>query len=597
MKYLFLFLPLFLILAREANSSLFASSDFLVSQTVDYVYDSVGNSTVTHRFALTNNTSFSYASSYQLRLQGLSSAPKNLVASDSRGPLNASLQPLPPDGYQATVILSRPAVGKNQTLNFQLSYNSDPAKHNGQIWEIILPRLVSPQPVDSYRVNLTVPDSFGQPAFISPLPATIQQSTYSFTPSQLANTPVVASFGQLQNYAFTLKYHLSNTSSKTTGATIALPPDTAYQRVIYSAILPPPQNVTVDPDGNWIASYSLSPKSQLDITASGQARLLSQPNTSFSQNFSPLLQPDKHWPVDNPDLTDLASSLKTPQSIYTFVVNHLTYDYSRLTRESASIRRGALAAFENPQSSLCTDFTDLFITLARAAGIPAREIQGFAYSTDPRLQPLSLAGDVLHSWAQYWDPTRRVWASVDPTWGQTTGADYLTQFDFSHFAFVIHGLSSTSPLPPTDVDVKFSPYIDPPAPPLDISWIRPSQFFPLFPIPTTLRVTNNQPWALYRLPIEFLTSSLISDAIPPFAKVDFPATLRLPLSPSFQTRYYTATVGSRRVTYNIEARYFLAWHLILGLSISFIVIAGGLIAYRAWSLHLQRHHPKYPLRG
>jgi len=589
-KFLLLFLPLLF------PVSVFAS-DFNVNQTVDYVYDSSGRSTVTHRFTLTNNSSFAYATSYQLKLQGLSSAPQNLAASDAVGPLKASLQPAPPDGYQIIVDLSRPVVGKNQSSNFQLSYTSDPAKHNGQIWELTLPRLTSVDSIDSYSLNLTVPEAFGKPAFISPLPVQTNNSTYTFIQSQLTDSPVIASFGQLQNYAFTLKYHLSNSSSKPVPATIALPPDTGYQRVLYSSIQPPPENVTVDPDGNWIASYTLKPKSGLDISASGQARLLSQPTSSFSQTFFPGLRADKYWPVDNPDLKDLGQSLKTPRDIYAFVVRYLTYDYSRLTPTSATVRRGALEAFADPSHSLCSDFTDLFITLARAAGISAREVQGFAYSTDPHLQPLSLVTDVLHSWPQYWDTTRNVWVSIDPTWGKTTRADYFSQFDFSHFAFVIHGQSSTQPLPPTDIDVNFAPYTEPSPPPLDISWIRPSQFVPVFPIRTTLRVRNNQPWALYRLPIEFDSASLLVEILPPYATADLPITIRTPLWPSFQSRYYTASAGTRRVTYNIGARYFLAWHITLGLIVSLIIITTGFVAYRSWSLHLQRRRRKYPLRG
>lgn len=574
-----------------------AADDFRVSQIVDYVYDSSGNSTVTHNFTLTNNSSFSYASSYQLRLQGLQSEPKNLVASDSRGPLTVSLQPLPPDGYQATVLLTRPAVGKNQTLEFKLSYNSDPAKHNGQIWEITLPRLLNLEKIDSLRVLLSVPESFGKPAFLSPQPSESRDNTYVFTKDQLVNTPVIASFGQLQNYTFTIKYSIKNSSAKPAPATIALPPDTSYQHVIYTSIQPPPSTVSLDPDGNWLASYTLGPESQLEITASGQARLLSQPNTSFPQTNSLPVQSDKYWPVDNPDLKDLAKSLKNPKDIYSFVVKHLSYDYSRLTPQSAALRRGALEAFGNPSQSLCTDFTDLFITLARAAGIPAREIQGFAYTTDSRLRPLSLVADILHSWVQYWDEARGMWVSIDPTWGNTTGGDYFSQFDFSHFAFVIHGQSSTTPLPPTDIDIKFAPYSDPPAPPLDISWTRPSQFFPVFPARTTLTVKNNQPWALYRLPVEFMPFSGNLEVLPPFARADLPVIIKTPFFPGFQTRFYTATAGTRRVTYNIGADYFLAWHIFLGITISVIVITAGFIAYRTWSLHLQRQGRKNFVRG
>ncbi|TSC85456.1 MAG: Uncharacterized protein G01um101416_843 [Microgenomates group bacterium Gr01-1014_16] len=599
MKYFFLFLILFFI-PNPAQ----ASNDFTVAQVVDYNFDATGRSTVTHKFTLTNKSSFSYASSYQLKLQGLVNPPKNLVASDSQGSLKTTLITTPPDIQLITVDLSHPAVGVGQSLDFQLTYNSDPATHNGQIWEIVLPRTLNLENIDSYSLRLSVPDSFGLPAFLSPPPSGSQNSVFTFTKELLINSPVLASFGQLQNYAFTVKYHLSNPTQKPSPATIALPPDTQYQRVIYASILPPPSNVSIDEDGNWIATYSLLPNSQLDITAIGQARLLSQPNTIFNQSSTPFVQPDEYWPADDSSLADLAKSLKTPKAIYSYVVKYLTYDYSRLTPQSAAVRRGALAAFSDPAHSLCTDFTDLFITLVRAAGISAREIQGFAYTTDSRLRPLSLVADVLHSWPQYWDTTKNTWISVDPTWGHTTGADYFSQFDFSHLALVIHGKSSTSPLPPTDIEVKFAPYTDPPTPPLDISWTKPAQFLPFLPIHTFLTVTNNQPWALYNHPLVLsvtrlaLTtpSQLTISTLPPFAHVTFPITLKTSALPDFQPRFFSITAPNRRVSYNIGARYFLAWHITLGLIIALIIITTGFIAYRAWSLHLQKRGRKYPVR-
>ena len=60
----------------------------------------------------------------------------------------------------------------------------------------------------------------------------------------------------------------------------------------------------------------------------------------------------------------------------------------------------------------CTDFADLYTTLARAAKLPARTVYGLVYkdSTKP--------GFVFHAWNEvYFDDS---WHSVDPTWNQTT---------------------------------------------------------------------------------------------------------------------------------------------------------------------------------
>ena len=92
------------------------------------------------------------------------------------------------------------------------------------------------------------------------------------------------------------------------------------------------------------------------------------------------------------------------------------------------------------------EFTDLFITIARSAGIPAREVNGFAYTENPDIQPLSLVNDVLHAWPEYYDSEKGVWIPVDPTWGSTTGGvDYFSKLDLRHFTFVVHGKDSTKP--------------------------------------------------------------------------------------------------------------------------------------------------------
>jgi hypothetical protein len=107
------------------------------------------------------------------------------------------------------------------------------------------------------------------------------------------------------------------------------------------------------------------------------------------------------------------------------------------------------------------EYTDLFIALARAAGIPAREINGYAYTENPEIQPLSLVADVLHSWPEYWDEQKQVWIPIDPTWGSTTGGvDFFSKLDLRHFTFVIHGKDDTTPYPPGSYKLGPSPQKD-----------------------------------------------------------------------------------------------------------------------------------------
>jgi len=91
---------------------------------------------------------------------------------------------------------------------------------------------------------------------------------------------------------------------------------------------------------------------------------------------------------------------------------------------------------------------DFFIALARAQGIPARELEGAAFSTSPELKPLSLSQDILHAWPEYYDEQKQSWIQVDPTWANTTGGiDYFNKLDLNHFVFVIHGSDPLKPPP------------------------------------------------------------------------------------------------------------------------------------------------------
>lgn len=61
----------------------------------------------------------------------------------------------------------------------------------------------------------------------------------------------------------------------------------------------------------------------------------------------------------------------------------------------------------------CTEHTALFVALARAAGIPAREVSGLVYGGD------EIGGFAWHAWAEVEIDGR--WRRVDPSWGEASG--------------------------------------------------------------------------------------------------------------------------------------------------------------------------------
>ena len=229
---------------------------------------------------------------------------------------------------------------------------------------------------------------------------------------------------------------------------IALPPTTNYQEVQVQEIDPKPQNVIEDSDGNWLAQYVLAPSKKIDIRVKGKAKIMLHPKKQemSDRELKEYLKEQPYWQTTKKEIKDLALKLKTPYAIYQYVVDSLIYDFQRV--ETNQPRAGAFEVLKNPKSAVCLEFTDLFIALARAAGIPAREVNGFAYTQNEKERPLSLVKDVLHAWPEYYDSDIQTWVMIDPTWGNTTGGvDYFYTLDFDHFAFVIKGVNSNYPIP------------------------------------------------------------------------------------------------------------------------------------------------------
>jgi len=264
----------------------------------------------------------------------------------------------------------------------------------------------------------------------------------------LGKSGISLAFGTRQTYALDLKYHLKNPNLFPIKTEIALPPQTNYQDVLIDSIIPNPDNVKIDQDGNWLAEYTLSPSQVLNISLIGEVNemLNGRQEVLTSVGQANYVKSQKYWETNAANIKEKAKSLLTPEEIYQFVVGTLNYDFSRAS--SKKPRLGGSAVLNNPTSAVCLEFTDLFITLARANGIPAREVDGFAFTNNSQTRPLSLSEDILHAWPEYYDSEKGAWVMVDPTWGNTTGGvDYFNTFDFDHIAFAIHGISSDYPIP------------------------------------------------------------------------------------------------------------------------------------------------------
>ncbi|MEK7165972.1 MAG: transglutaminase domain-containing protein, partial [Patescibacteria group bacterium] len=418
------------------------AADFDFDYEVTYTVKENGLTSVTHDVTITNQTSTYYAQNYSLIIS--SERLEKVVASDDAGLL--SPQVVVNSGQTRIFVpFTAKTVGLGSKYSFRIDYqSSNIAVRKGRIWEVIIPGVDEDDKIHSYLVRLNVPKSFAEPAYLTPAPG----SDGVWNLGELAGQGITAAYGQTQAYSFNLLYHLENSTSAKQLQEITLPPQTAYQDIFLWRLSPPPQNVRLDVDGNWLGVYELEPKESKRIIAEGSALVYAIPREGFAEpNVSSQLytREQAYWEF-SPEIAKVAETLKTPRAIYDYVVNTLTYSYDRL--EPGITRLGANKALENPTQAVCMEFSDLFVALSRKSGIPAREVHGYASTNNERLQPLSLVTDVLHAWVEYYDQERQIWIAVDPTWGNTTkGVDYFSKFDFNHLTFAILGEHSDYPYP------------------------------------------------------------------------------------------------------------------------------------------------------
>lgn len=440
-----IFLSFFCLRSTIYNlNPVYAIEEFKTNQKINYQFDNQGNVSVTQEVQLINNLSEIYPTTYQINLSGPNL--ENIVGTDAKGNIVQKTERQEENNI-IYLKFNEANLGKDKITKFNLSYSiPNLAIQKGSIWEISIPEIQNTKTDDSIETTISVPNSFGNLSFSSSSPQRNiplnDQTQLLFTRN---NQKIFLIFGNYQLFDFDFKYFLTNPSNQTKTLEIAIPPETDNQKIVYKEISPNPNNIKVDSDGNWLAQYQLDGNSELEINVSGQAKIIPN-NIKASINNKDYLVEKTYWPINDPSIKQIVSSLKTIKDVYNYTINTLNYDYNSV---NASQRKGAIDTLLSPNASICTDFTDLFITLARAKGIPAREVQGFAYTNNSKIKPVNINADVLHAWPQYYDQNKQSWISVDPTWEKTTnGIDFFKDLDPNHFAFVFHGLDSQNPLPP-----------------------------------------------------------------------------------------------------------------------------------------------------
>jgi transglutaminase-like putative cysteine protease len=452
-----------LLLLTSAGRAL-ALEDFTRTLNLTYTVLESGQTRVKYEVRLKNNLSTVYAKQYALTLNSTDVSEIEVRDADGK-----ALPWEQDDRANQTSIMVKldqngKVIGRDKERLFTISYLSqDAASIYGRVLEVSVPRLAAPLDYAQYNVVLNVPAKFGPPSLVEPARYTFDSveglGVLRFT-NVGQESGISALFGDSQTYDLRLTYHVANTAQNIGVVQVALPPDNRYQRIVYRSLVPAPERITLDPDGNWIAEFRVAGQAKQSIVAEAQITALARPQSPL-----PVVNPSKpgqglfgaevdylrstgYWPANQVAIKALAQQYQTPLAIYQYVVDALQYNYRRFQQSDARIRLGAAGALADPANAVCLEFADLFIAIARSAGIPARRATGYAVTENNRLRPLSLVADVLHAWPEYYDQQQNAWVAVDPTWADTTGGvDYFSKLDLRHLTFAVQGQNDELPYP------------------------------------------------------------------------------------------------------------------------------------------------------
>jgi len=151
-------------------------------------------------------------------------------------------------------------------------------------------------------------------------------------------------------------------------------------------------------------------------------------------SLSPYLASDNQWWMSDHSLIIGAAQqvVDNETNVYDAAEKITEYVVDLIDYETQDERQGSLWTYTSKRGD-CSEYTDLTIALARAAGIPARAAYGWGYYENENLRG--------HAWVEFYFPNQG-WQPADPTWAETAG-DYFAKLDPIHLARSIRGIKSS----------------------------------------------------------------------------------------------------------------------------------------------------------
>lgn len=582
-------------------TSVQAEGEFSSSYDVKYDVGVDGVTQVTEKITFKNLTDRFYPSNFSLIIAA--SQISDISAYDSGSNLITDLKNQGKKSLISVNFNNQQIVGRGKEYTWTLEFKSrDFALNNGKVWEVTVPKLKDTKGVESYKLTLSLPVSFGDPTTILPEPVAQSESgdkiNFIFNKEQLSNSGVFANFGSEQLIDFKSTFNIANNRFLPHIVALPLPSDNDYQDVVIDDIFPKPENVVSDTEGNLTAYFNLERKQTIQVLISGRAKLHNKTPSNKTSDFSQYIVAEKYWEKDNPVIQSRLNEIfsnghpktntEKARLINKFLVNNIGFDFDRISTNDFQ-RLGALTTLNNPDKALDSEYSDLFIALCRAAKIPARLLVGYATSPNPDIRPLSYQGKILHSWAEYYDPLNG-WNMVDPAWEATTGGvDYFSSVDLNHLVLERLGHIPNEEFTLTQLDVKFSDEKITANPDLVLSIEAPEELLAGFPAQAKIIIENHgnkildggkfsfSSGQIRIIPVEKLEGEGFTyPVIPPFGRVSYKYNLKTSNQWQAYSDVFELRVGSKKVVKNVKVKPIFAhqyFSILLGFFTTVMVVS------------------------
>jgi len=365
------------------------------------------------------------------------------------------------------------SIGIGQSKEFKIIYsNYGLTKTTGALLDIFAPGFSKDYKFEnettrySYKTTIKLNRNLGEVGFVVPDPAetTIEGDyhVYKISPDSLVGSKIWIQIGKTQYYQFILTQAVKASDTINKGYfneySLIIPRDMTEaetaQKVFFKKFDPEPKQIVTDEEGNLIATFKMPSHQDGVITVEGYAQVNKIESQASKANAGVLndidiqemvkyLNPAQFWESDHPEIREKAFELKSEknniyeiiESNYSHIVD--TIDYSEVKRFGINDRQGALKTLRGG-AAVCMEYSDLFLALSRAQGIPARAAFGYGY--DARIGEDQ---QDAHQWVQVYLPGLDEWLSVDVTWGESGPA--LIGGDLNHFYTHVAVVDPNSP--------------------------------------------------------------------------------------------------------------------------------------------------------